>query len=82
MTTSHEHDTTMALEAVPKGTTVIVTATSGGRSCTQRLADMGVRPGTVVRVMKGGGPVMIDVGGSRLMIGRGLSSKITVRVDR
>ena len=51
----------------------------------QRLMDMGLTPGTEVRVVQSApfrGPLEISVRGSRLVIGRGLASKIHVTVRR
>ncbi len=49
----------------------------------RRLEEMGLTPGTRVRIVKSalfGGPVEIMVRGSRLAIGRGMARKIFVRV--
>jgi len=51
----------------------------------RRLEDMGLTPGTEVKVVKSAlfrGPIEIEVRGSRLAIGRGIAERITVRVER
>ncbi len=51
----------------------------------RRLEDMGITPGTRVRVVKSApfrGPIELQVRGSRLAIGRGMARKILVRVER
>jgi Fe2+ transport system protein FeoA len=51
----------------------------------RRLEDMGITPGTKVRVVKSApfrGPIELQVRGSRLAIGRGMARKILVRVER
>jgi len=48
-----------------------------GRGCVNKLASMGIIPGEVVRVINtGSGPVMVEVKGSRVAIGRGVAMKI------
>lgn len=53
----------------------------GGRSVVQRLADMGLSPGTPVKVVKSapfGGPVEVCARGCNLALGRGVASKIFI----
>jgi len=48
-----------------------------GRGCMNKLASMGIIPGEVVRVINNGsGPVIVEVKGSRIAIGRGVAMKI------
>lgn len=50
----------------------------------RRLEDMGLTPGTRIRVLRMapfGGPIEISVRGSRLAIGRGMSRRIMVKVE-
>ncbi len=54
----------------------------GGRGASQRLADLGMTPGTEVKVVKCAlfhGPLMICVRGTTLAIGRGLAARIFVK---
>ena len=53
----------------------------GGRIATKRLADMGLMPGVKIKILKKAlfGPIEIEVRGSKLILGRGLASKIFVR---
>jgi len=51
----------------------------------KRLEDMGLTPGTRVRVVKSApfhGPLEVYVRGSRLAIGRGMAERIFVEVKR
>ena len=59
---------------------VTVVNIRGGRGLTRRLADMGLTPGTVLRVINSQmpGPVVIDLRGSRLVLGFGVAQKILV----
>lgn len=53
--------------------------------CVKRLSDLGLTPGTNVTVVKSApfnGPLEIRVRGSRLAIGRGMASRITVDVKQ
>jgi Fe2+ transport system protein FeoA len=41
---------------------------------------MGIYPGTLLRVVRGGrgGPVIAEVRGTRIVIGRGMADRVTV----
>jgi len=51
-----------------------------GSGLQRRLADMGLTPGTEIKLIncQGVGPVLIDLKGSRLALGRGMAMKIMV----
>jgi len=72
----------MPLAMVSPGEVVIVVSISAGRGLTRRLADMGLVPGTTLRVVNSQmpGPIIIDLRGSRLVLGHGIAQKIMVRV--
>jgi Fe2+ transport system protein FeoA len=56
-----------------------------GLGLQRRLLDMGLTPGTKVVVVKSspfGGPLEVQVRGSRLAIGRGVAERIYVKVER
>ena len=52
----------------------------GGSEMQRRLNDMGLVPGTEVEIVSndGGGPLIVSVYDSRLMLGSGMASKIWV----
>lgn len=57
----------------------------GGSIATKRLADLGLISGTNIKVINKApfsGPIKIEVRGSRLVLGRGLASKILVKVKQ
>ena len=59
----------------------IIVSIAGGRGATKRLADLGLRPGAGIKVLRKAffsGPVQIEACGSKLVIGRGLAAKIYV----
>ncbi len=71
------------LARVPSGEKVTVLAVRAGWGLQRRLADLGMTPGAVVTVISSGRPgqVVLDVRGSRLALGRGIVSKIMVRIQ-
>jgi ferrous iron transport protein A len=59
----------------------VIISISGGRMSVKRLADLGLSPGKEIKIIRKtlfSGPVQIEAGGSRLVLGRGLASKIIV----
>lgn len=51
----------------------------------KRLEDMGLTPGTNIKVTKSApfhGPLELEVRGSRLALGRGMAERILVRAER
>ena len=70
-----------SLTELEDGQTAIIVLVLGGRILTKRLADLGLTSGTAIKVIRRtlfSGPVQIEVSGSRLVLGRGLASKIFV----
>jgi ferrous iron transport protein A len=65
---------------VEAGRTVSISSTSGGKELVRRLADMGITPGVQIMVIENHhpGPVLVNVRGSRLMLGQGMAEKILV----
>jgi len=62
------------------GEHVVVEEVAGGDKMRSRLKAMGVMPGEQVEVLATqGGPVVVNVKGSRLGIGVGMAQKIFVR---
>lgn len=73
----------MPLSLVLPGEQVVIDRLVGGRQVQQRLADMGLTPGTTIEVIKatGPGPIIVAFRGSRLALGRGLSQKVLVAAN-
>jgi DtxR family Mn-dependent transcriptional regulator len=70
------------LTSILDGRKGIVSYIAGGRGASQRLADLGLTPGTEVTVVKSAifhGPLMVCARGTTLAIGRGLASRVFVR---
>jgi len=75
-----ELDPLTSLEVGERGTIVFI---RGGKAAVQRLMDMGLTQGTQVEILASApfhGPIELRVRGTALAIGRGLASKILVRV--
>ena len=72
----------MPLAMVSPGETVTVVGVRAGWGLTRRLADMGLVPGTKLMVINSQmpGPIIIDLRGSRLVLGHGIAQKILVEV--
>ena len=70
----------MPLAMASPGEVVKIADLRGGRGLTRKLADMGLVPGTRVRIINscGPGPVVLEVRGTRLALGHGMSYKIMV----
>ncbi|MCU0462445.1 MAG: ferrous iron transport protein A [Bacteroidales bacterium] len=73
----------ISLADLENGQTGIIISMYDGKKASKRLADLGLKPGTEITVRSRtlfSGPVQIEVNGSRLVLGRGLASKIVVKL--
>ncbi len=72
----------MPLADVPENTKVQIVSFSGGYNFVRRLQEMGLVPGQIAKIIRNSkiGPVEVSVMGSNLAIGRGIASKILVKV--
>ncbi len=72
----------MPLVDVPENTKVQIVSFSGGYNFVRRLQEMGLVPGQIAKIIRNSkvGPVEVSVMGSNLAIGRGIASKILVKV--
>ena len=68
------------LEVVKVGRRVRLLALNAGRGLQGRLVAMGLVPGVEIKVLRNSvhGPFLIEVKGSRIMLGRGMAQKILV----
>jgi len=66
-----------------RGDLVKVVRIQGGAKFAYRLKEMGLGAGDMLRVVSSGfgGPLIVEIGGSRLAIGRGMALKIYVALD-
>ena len=69
------------LDEIKSGQKAEVKEIHSGHNAADRLAEMGIVPGTVVKVVASypfKGPVIIEVDGTRMALGRGLARRIKV----
>jgi ferrous iron transport protein A len=71
---------TMLLTDSPLDVPLTVTSIDAGREATARLTSMGILPGEKLMLKRKGsnGPVVLEVKGTRVAIGRGLGMKVLV----
>jgi ferrous iron transport protein A len=53
----------------------------GGQGIRQRLSQMGIHPGDAITILRYGalrGPILIEIHGSQVALGRGIASRIIV----
>jgi len=70
----------MPLAILPENEEAKVVEVRGGRGLVRRLSELGFTPGAKVKILfsNSPGPVLIDVRGSRIALGRGLLMRIIV----
>lgn len=67
----------LPLTACKPGEKLTVVGQTGGQRARTRLTDMGLKPGSEVKILTdSGGPVVLACGGSRLALGRRLAEKL------
>jgi len=74
----------MGLDSVGVRRQVRVTAIDGGRGVRSHLNTLGIHIGDWVKVVERApfrGPVLVEVNGSRVAIGRGIAAKVMVEAD-
>jgi ferrous iron transport protein A len=71
---------TISLAMATPGKPMTVTGFRGGFGLQRKLADMGLTPGVQVKVVNNErhGPVLIELRGSRLALGRGVAYHVLV----
>lgn len=75
--------TSISLADLENGQTGIIISMHDGKKASKRLADLGLKPGTEITVRNRtlfSGPVQIEVNGSKLVLGKGLATKIIVEL--
>ena len=71
----------MPLAMAAPGELVTVIEIRAGGGLQRRLADMGLTPGVKIKMLNSHmpGPVLIDLRGSKVALGRGIAHKIAVK---
>ncbi len=76
-----KEDEKTTLAEMEDGQSGIINSITGGKNLVKRLADLGITKGAGIRVFRRtlfSGPVQVEVGGSRFVLGNGMASKIVV----
>ena len=69
---------------VPIGQTIRVVSFNGGEKLENKLRQLGLLPGNCARKMRQapfGGPVLLEIEGRSIAIGRGIAAKIRVEEE-
>jgi len=77
----HESDgmaDTISASVLRAGEKGIVREVRGGYGFVHRLAALGILPGRTLTVIKAGGPMIVEVQGQRLVLGRGMVDRVLV----
>ena len=75
----------LTLADLGEGEEAVVKNVVAGYGAAGRLAEMGITPGALVKVVRKGlmaGPIEVEVGGARFLVGRGMASKVLVEPVR
>jgi ferrous iron transport protein A len=73
------HCPSLPLESVPVGDWAEVEEVAGEPNWVGRMAELGLRAGTYIRVLRQGSPCLLQVGGSRLSLRGEANTRILVR---
>ena len=71
----------MTLDKIFESRKARVIDIQGGQGIRQRLGQMGIHPGDIITILRFGvlrGPILIEVHGSQVALGRGIASRIIV----
>ena len=72
----------MTLDQISKDNRILVVEIEGGWRVRQRLNQMGIHPDDQILVKRSGamgGPILIQIHGTEVAIGRGMARKIIVK---
>lgn len=72
----------MTLDQLGFGEQARVIEVHGGRGLRRNLEQMGIHPGDIVSVARAGafrGPILVEVHGSQIALGRGVARKVQVQ---
>ncbi|MFH1676968.1 MAG: FeoA family protein [bacterium] len=70
------------LSEAPESIPLRVIGIQSGHGAQSRLASMGILPGEIVKIVRkgNGGPLLVEVKGTRVALGRGISLKVIVTI--
>jgi Fe2+ transport system protein FeoA len=72
------------LSEIPTGENVILASLCEGNELNRRLTSLGFTPGIGIEIIQnfGHGPMIVNVRGTRIALGRGEAKKIFVQKDK
>jgi len=72
------------LSEIPAGGSAIIASLSEGNEINRRLTSLGFTPGAGIEIIQnfGHGPMIVNVRGSRIALGRGEAKKISVHKEK
>ena len=75
-----QHSPARTLSSAGQNERVRVNRIDGGEGLRTRLAAMGIMPGAAMSIVRNSlwGPLIVNVRGSRLVLGRGAADKIAI----
>ena len=74
--------TAISLPEINENEIVLIHAINAGRKAHRFLADLGLHVGERIRIVKNDtGPIIIEIKGTRVALGRGLAGKIIVTLE-
>jgi Fe2+ transport system protein FeoA len=73
------HDLLLPLELLDCGAHAEIHEVTGTPAVVSRLAELGLRAGSRLRVLQGGSPCLLQVGGSRLCLRSDQDMQVLVR---
>jgi ferrous iron transport protein A len=69
----------MPLNFIGIGKSAEINSVQGGESLTKKIMEMGMNTGAIIKIIKNdSGPLIIKVGETRLVLGRGMAQKVMV----
>jgi Fe2+ transport system protein FeoA len=71
------------LSEIPTGENVILSSMSEGNEINRRLTSLGFTPGTGIEIVQnfGHGPMIVNIRGTRIALGRGEAARISVQKE-
>ena len=70
----------MPLNFIGLGKFAEINSVRGGEAICRKIMEMGMNKGAIIKIMKNdSGPLIVNVGETRLVIGRGMAQKVMVR---
>jgi len=81
--TAQDRGRVTVLQALASGTRAVVREIHGGHGLRRRLGAVGLHPGDTLEVLQAGAntsPVLIEIHGARVAIGRGQAERVEVEV--